>query len=153
MLAVVALRCRAFHHLFAWGRRGKTTNSLKIGAAGKHPRLPHRLPSAVLDTSLPVRNPDVLHLNCVLQVPPAFPLIVVEPIDRTSFIRKYLLEVADGKGLNLRGRAFVRETPDGIEVIVLGQHFRKLCGTASDDVYDASWQIAGVEQLIEVPRN
>lgn len=43
-----------------------------------------------------VRHPDILHLRSMLQVPAAFPLCAVEPVNRAAFVGKYLFEVAGG---------------------------------------------------------
>jgi hypothetical protein len=40
---------------------------------------------------LPVRNPDVFHLNGVVEEPTAFALIRIEPVDGPAFVRKHLL--------------------------------------------------------------
>ena len=40
---------------------------------------------------LPVGNPDVFHLNGVIEEPTAFALIRIEPVDGPAFVRKHLL--------------------------------------------------------------
>src|SRR5580704_16191412 len=100
--------------------------------------------------SLAIRYPDILHLGSMLEEPAAFALLHVEPVDRTAFIGEHLLEISDRVRLGGSCAGFVRETPDGIYVVVLRQHLQKLGGIAGDDVDGSSWQIAGVENLIQV---
>ena len=57
----------------------------------------------------PVGYPNVFYLNCVLQEPPAFRLIAVEPVDKPAFIRKDLLQISDREQLHLGCASLIAE--------------------------------------------
>ena len=79
-----------------WVRVGRTS-LLKPAIHGprrltESEKLASRKPRARrFEGSLAVGNPDVLHLNSVLEEPAAFALFGIKPVDRTAFVRKRLL--------------------------------------------------------------
>ncbi len=79
------LYCRA-----ACARTQKIELNSKI-AAGKPSSLGTSRYSQWGVLLLPVRNPDVFHLNGVIEEPTAFALIRIEPVDGPAFVRKHLL--------------------------------------------------------------
>src|SRR6266481_5334526 len=102
---------------------------------------------------LAVGNPDVFHLNGMLEEPAAFALFGIEPVDLAAFVRKRLLQISHGQGLHRCGAGFIGKAPDGIHVIVLGKRFHQFRHAAGDDVHHASRQIARLEHLIKVSRD
>ena len=102
------------------------------------------------ERSFSVWHPDILHLHGMLQEPTTFSLLIVEPVDYSAFIREYLLQVADGERLHLRGAGFIGERPHGVHVIVLGEDFREFRSASRHQVDYACGQIAGVKELIKI---
>jgi hypothetical protein len=47
-----------------------------------------------LDKLFAVGNPDVLHLNGVLEEPVAFTLFGIEQVDGAAFVREHLLQIS-----------------------------------------------------------
>src|ERR1700733_1527928 len=59
---------------------------------------------------LAVRNPDVLHLGCVLQIPPAFASLGVKPIDGAPLVSEYLFQIPHGERFRFHSVGLVRKT-------------------------------------------
>src|SRR5260370_23334172 len=102
---------------------------------------------------LAVGHPDVFHLHGVVEEPAAFALPRVKPVDDAAFVGEYLLQIAYREGFHVRGAGFIREAPDRVDVVVLGERLHQFRGAAGDDVYDAIRQIAGFENLIKIAGN
>src|SRR5579863_5891407 len=108
-----------------------------------------------LDTSplLPVRNPDVLHLRGMVQVPAAFRLLHIEPVDGAAFIGKHLLQIPHRESLCRCRVSSIRKTPDCIYIVVFGNGLEQLRCGPGHNIDHASRQIAGIENLIEISHN
>src|SRR2546421_5235727 len=100
---------------------------------------------------LAVRHPDIFHLRGVLQEPTAFALHRLEPVDGAPFISEDLLQVSGRKRFCCCRAGLVTEAPDGIHVLMLGKDLEELRTVSRDNVDGTSGQIAGVEELIQVP--
>ena len=72
---------------------------------------------------LPVGNPDIFYLVGVLQIPAAFRLGSLQQVNVASFVGPDLFQVADGEGLGGGAKFSVAVTPDGVEIVVLGEDF------------------------------
>ena len=75
---------------------------------------------------LAIRNPDVLHLCGMLQEPSSLALLRVEPVDGAAFVGEHLLKVSNRKRLRRNRAGLVREAPDGVDIVVLGDRFEQL---------------------------
>src|SRR5258708_20290006 len=62
---------------------------------------------------LAVRNPDVFHLDSVVEEPAAFGLSSVEPVDGAAFVGEYLFQIPDRQSFYCVAAGFLREKPDG----------------------------------------
>src|SRR3984885_15187501 len=99
---------------------------------------------------LTVRNPNVLDLSGMFEEPSALALLPVKPVDDAAFVGEYLFQISYGKRLCCRCTGFVRKTPDGVDVVVLGQRLEQLRGVTGDDIDGAIRQITCVEDLVEI---
>src|SRR2546430_17567015 len=90
-----------------------------------------------------VRNPDVLHLNGVLEEEMAFALFGGEPIESTAFVGPNLFQVADGQRFRLRAGGFITEAPDGVNVIVFSQRLEQIGRSAGNNIEYAHWKNDG----------
>src|SRR2546429_5319846 len=77
-----------------------------------------------VSVSFAVRNPDIFNLHGVIEEPPAFALLSVEPVDSAAFVTEDLLQISNGKGLGRGNARFIGETPDRVYVVVLGERFQ-----------------------------
>src|SRR5712692_6582969 len=97
-----------------------------------------------------IRNPNVLDLNRVFEKPAALGDFFVEPVDRAAFIGKDLLEIPNRERLRCGGASLIAKAPNGIHVIVFGEHFEELRLIASHNVHGATRHIAGVKKLVKI---
>lgn len=118
---------------------GRHSTNAQIGRRSASPKL-----------LLAVGDPDVFDLGGVLEEEAAFGLACIEPIDLAPLVGEGLFEIADGKSLCGGAGGGVGEDPEGIEVVVFGERFEELGGTAGDDVHGAGRKVAGFENLVEV---
>lgn len=72
----------------------------------------------------PVGDPDVLDVHGVIEEPPAFSLLRVEPVNGTALVGENLLQIPDRECFCRRGVGFIGETPDGVDIVMLGQRFQ-----------------------------
>src|ERR1035438_9541465 len=99
---------------------------------------------------LAIGDPDILHLGSVAQEVAALGLLRVVPVCRVAIVGPGLLHVADAGKLHHGGRSFVAEAPDGVDARWLGERLADLGGASGNDVDDATGQIAGVQDGVEV---
>ena len=78
------------------------------------------------------------------------PCVFVEPVARVAVVDPGALHVAR-RGVFDRLAAFGgAEVPDGVHVVVLGQHLRQRVLRAGDDVDHACRHVRGFEHLVEI---
>ena len=97
-----------------------------------------------------VGDPDVFDLGGVVEEEAVGRGGGIEPVEGAAFVGENLFEVADGEGLGGGAGGFVGETPDSVNVVVFGESFEELGGTASDNVDRACGKIGGFEKRIEI---
>ena len=68
--------------------------------------------------SLPVWNPDILHLRGVLKEPASLGNFRIEPVDHSPLVGPHLLKIADGHCFRRCDGGFVSITPDRIDIVV-----------------------------------
>src|SRR5215469_7041717 len=86
----------------------------------------------------------------MLQIPEAFAVLRVEPVDGTTLVGPDLLQITSGTKLSHRCGRFIAEAPDGIDVVVLRESLTQFHGAARYKVDDAAGEVAGVEDLVEI---
>ena len=102
------------------------------------------------DDSLAVRHPNILYLGRMLQEPAAFALLHIEPVNGAAFVGENLFKIPNRVSLGGNGAGFIRETPDSVNVVVLGESLQQLGCVAGDDVDCSAREIAGVEKLVQI---
>src|SRR5262249_37802627 len=98
-------------------------------------------PKVTLPQLLPVRNPDVLHLDGVAQQDGAFGGGGIVPVRGEAVVDERALEVADGEPLGRRRRRLRAEHPERVDVVVLSQGLGQRLARTGDDVDDAGGHI------------
>ena len=73
---------------------------------------------------LAVGYPDVFDLHSVAHEVPSVALLCVEPVDVVLIVSPGLFQVADRGGLHEGCVGWIAETPDCIDIIVLGERLR-----------------------------
>jgi hypothetical protein len=70
----------------------------------------------------------------MLQEPAAFPLSHIKPVNGSAFVGKHLLEIPNRVSLGGNRARFIRKTPDGIHVVVLGESLQQLGRVAGNNI-------------------
>src|SRR5262245_2619990 len=91
------------------------------------------LESVDAGTSIAVGHPDVLDLDGAAQKIVAGEGVRA-PVERVALGRPDALEIADRLGLGRLAGLGIRDDPQPVEVIVLGQHTAQLAALAGNDV-------------------